>query len=144
MDISLSHCLADLYTFAGEDCNDGVEEYFEVNAQGNVFYVEEVVLQSLNHFFDRGSVAEFDHAPRSDAGSHLVNEVVEGHLSSDLGGIELALGARSDDGHIAADYVPELWQFVETVLAEGAADFGDAIVVEGRKLGAIGLGINVH
>ena len=61
-------------------------------------------------------------------------------LDDDLG----ALRPRADEGHVAANDVPELRQLVDVRASQDPADAGDPVVVRLRPLGAVALGVDAH
>ena len=127
-----------------EDDDDGVDKYFEVGGDGHVVEVEEVVAEAFDHFIDVGGVAVFYLTPRGDAGFDALEEEVFGGAADDLVDVELPFGARTNEGHGAAEDVPELGYFVEADFAHEASEGGDAGVVVFAEGGACAFGVDVH
>ena len=123
----------------------GVKYYLGVEQKRDVFDVEQVVAHTFEHLVDIGGIAVFDHSPRGDAGAHLVEDDVGGVARHDGVDEKLALGPWSDERHVAAKHVPELWELVEAVFTQEGAEGRDAAVaVDGKERLAVGLGVDTH
>ena len=133
-----------LFAAALDDDLDGVDHDLEVGGDGHVVEVEEVVAEALNHFVDGGGVAVFDLSPGGDAWFDALEEEVFGGAADDLVDVELAFGAWADDGHGAAEDVPELGYLVEADFAHEASEGCDAGVVVFAQGGAALFGVDVH
>ena len=108
--------------------------------------VVEVELEAAQHLLHGVGVAVVERGVGGDAWTHLIEVGVVGVVLHDLVDVELALGARSDEGHVAHEHIPELRQFVEVVLAQCAANGGETrvAIVAGKELRTLGFGVGVH
>ena len=107
--------------------------------------IEEVVAQAAEHLLDSVGVAVVESGVGGDTRTYLVEVAITGVALHNPVDVEFALRSRSDKGHLAAEDVPELGQFVEMVLTQELADLGHAFVlaagIQGR---ACLLGIGLH
>src|SRR5699024_1490247 len=80
-------------------------------------------------FFPRDIIAAADLCQASDAGL----DVVPSHL---FRGVEFEVFHQErtwpDQGHVALEHVPELWQLVQAELADQLAESADSLVVRHR------------
>lgn len=112
------------------DGHFGGEDFFDVDAVGVGGGSEEAVLVFVA---EAGFGAE---AGREEEGGPHFGTVV-----FDVAG---NFGAGADEGHVAAEDVPELGDFIEAKAAEAAADAGDAPVVAGGDEAAFAIGMDAH
>ena len=126
----------------GDEDLDGLDHDDEVLEQAVVLDVHEVV----DEFVVRGGVVlGEDLGEAGDAGLDVVAVGVLGILLGELLDEVRALGARTDEAHVAVEDVPDLRQFVEAGGADEGADARDARVVVGRELRAgVLLGVDAH
>src|SRR5690349_12638593 len=95
---------------AMEPAQHGKPHDLEVERQRPVLDVVEIELDAL---FERCVAAPaVDLGPAGDASLHLVAEHVGRNAVLELLDEERSLGARPDDGHVAAEHVPELRHLV--------------------------------
>ena len=105
---------------AVQAAQDGEPHDLEIERQRPVLDVVQVELDAL---FERRVAAPAVHLrPAGDAGLDLVPQHVLRDAVLELFDEERPLGPRADDGHVAAQHVPELRQLVEVEPAQPAAD----------------------
>src|SRR5205823_5084757 len=76
--------------------------------------VLDVIEVELDAFFERGVAAPAVHLrPAGDAGLHFVPEHVLREAMLELVDKERPLGPRPDNGHIALEDVPNLWELIQ-------------------------------
>ena len=136
--------------FAEQQGGDGLEQEFDIHPHGlglDIFHIQ-------LHLLLEGDLRTARDLPGAgDAGDDLEPAAVGQGILIDLRGHR---GARTDQGHIALEDVPQLGQFVDGGLADESADAGDPRVVPHleedtalhlvpcQQLGLAGLGIGVH
>ena len=107
--------------------------------------VVEVVVQARDHLVDGVRIAVVERGVGGHAGAYLVEEGVARVALHDLVDVELPLGPRADEGHVAAEDVPQLRQLVEVMLAQELADARQALVAAlPVELWPGGLGVERH
>src|SRR4051794_38838759 len=97
---------------AEDDDLGGVEQDYKIEENGKVLHVIQIVLKLLTRFLDGSGVWVADLRPAGDARRHQRTELVVGQLLLELVDERRALGARTDDAHVAADDVDDLRQLV--------------------------------
>ena len=74
-----------------------------------------VIQVELNSFFKRGvATPATDLRPPCNPGFHLMLEHIQGNLFSNFLDHPRPFRPRSHDTHVPFQYIPELWQFIET------------------------------
>src|SRR5438445_10924450 len=120
---------------------EGLQENLQVEAETPPLDVVEITLDPL---LDRCvAPPAVERGPARDPRLHLVAEHVAGHAAPELLHEARALGARSDEAHLAAQHVEELGQLVEARASQEDAERRAAWVVRARPYGP-GLRLGVH
>src|SRR6185312_6627667 len=91
----------------------GLKKDEQVQPNGTVLDVEEVVLQFFPGVIEAGAVVAADLSPAGDAGAHGVAHVVVGDGAAELLDEAGALGPGADDAHAALQHVPELRHLIQ-------------------------------
>ena len=105
----------------------------------------EVVVQAIDHLFDGVGVAVIERCIRGDTGTNLIEIRIAVVFLHDLVDVVLAFRARTDEGHVAAEDIPKLWEFVKMVLAQHFPDLGQAVVgFSAGELRTAVFGVDAH
>jgi UDP-glucuronate 4-epimerase len=127
-----------------QDRQDGAPHDHQVQAEGAVLHVVEVVAQ-LGAGLDRARrVPVSNLRPARDARSNVVPKLVQGDLVIELVGEHQLLRPGSDDAHFTPQHVPELRQLVQSVLPKEGTYWGDARVAIQREGTTVLLGVRDH
>lgn len=116
----------------------------QVEPDGQVFDVVEVVFEFFHGVFDAGGVALLDLGPAGDAGFDSVAPLIKGDLALKLLYKLDLFGTGTDDAHVALQNIPQLRQLVQAEAAQDTAHGSDTIIIVAGKLGAISLCVNPH
>ena len=95
-----------LFSFPCQYDLDAVKHDLEIESEGYIFYVQQVEGHSLYHFFHRGSVTEFDHAPTGQSGFYLEQVFIFRVLYDDLVDVVLPFGSRAHEAHLTHQDIP--------------------------------------
>ena len=119
--------------------DEGQEEDLDVEPDGPVFNIVEVVLRTGGEV---GVAAEaVDLGPAGHAGFDDVARLVVRDRVREVGDVVRAFGARADEAHVAAEDVPVLREFVEVPAAHEGAEAEEAgVVARGALLRGVGRG----
>lgn len=121
---------------------EGFDDDFDVEAEGPVLEIEEVVGDS---FLDTGVAPEAVHlGPARDAGFVEMAPHVAFDLVLELFDIMGAFGARADNAHVSGKDIEELREFVQVPFAEEGPDGGAAGIVGACPAGALEFGVGAH
>ena len=127
------------------DVAEGLDEYLGVKPPGAVFQVVEVEFQSSQHLRHGICIAVVECGVGGDTRTNLVEVLVARVVLHDLVDVELALGTRTDERHVADEDIPELRKLVEVVRSQEGTHLGEArVTAHLQEVGAILLGINAH
>ena len=88
--------------------NKRVQDDLEIEGEGAVFDVEEVVAHALDHFIYVFGITELHHAPGGESWFYFVEVFVVLVLFTDNINEMLSLGPWANQRHIAYEYVEEL------------------------------------
>src|SRR5262245_51102545 len=110
-----------------EGANQGQPHDLDIESYRPVLDVIQIVLDALLE--RRVAAPAVDLGPSRNAGLDLVAQHVLRNAVLELLDEERPLRARTHDGHVALQHVPELRPFVEVVAAQERADPGCAVVV---------------
>ncbi len=122
---------------AGEDYADGAEDDLEIEPEVPFFDVGHV---EGDVAVKRGIAAALHLPETGDAGGDIETAEMAGLVLHDFAGDG---GTRSDDTHVATKDIEELRQLVERILAENAAEPGDARIIGDLEEHAVTL-VHVH
>ena len=103
----------------------GLEEHLDVNLQTAIAHIKQLERLTFAALV-LGVIARYGLPPAGDARRHgekLDYGIVIGH---ELVGFD---GARTDDAHLALEYVPELRNLIERSLAQKLANLGNTWIV---------------
>lgn len=118
---------------------------FRIEKPGAVFQIEKVVAQTAQHLLKGVGVAVVEGGIGGDTRANLEQVTVAGIALHNLVDVELALGAGTDEGHIATKHIPQLGKLVQVVLTQELAHTGEPHVLTARiECGAVLLGIEPH
>ena len=138
-------CTCRLEYLSEHDVDECLDENLGVEPPAAVLEVVEVEFEAAEHLLHGVGVAVVERGIGSHAGTYLVEIDVARVVLDDLVDVELALGARTDEGHVALHHIPQLGQLVEMVQAKEKAHTGHArfvlMLVEGWP---VFFGIDTH
>ena len=123
---------------------EALKEDFEIHCERHVFDVEYVVFQALDHLIHVFRITVFHLAPRSNPRTHAMEVTIVRSALFDEFDEVASLGTWANKRHFANQHIVELWQFVQSRLAQKATYRCYAVIVSRTKLWSIALGIGHH
>ena len=76
---------------------------FKIQGQGNIFYINQVIFHSFNHFINVFCVTELYHPPGSDPWFYFKQVFEIGSNLQDAADIELPFRSWADQAHLTPD-----------------------------------------
>ena len=111
------------------DHADGFHQDAEVQRQGHVLDVVQVVFQLGAGILDGGPVGEIDLRPARDAGPDGMPDGIVGHLGRQVPDELGPFGSRADEAHFPSEHVDQLRQLVDAELPDPLPDPGGPGIV---------------
>src|ERR1700757_2487465 len=123
----------------------GLERDPEIQTEGSVLNIEEIVLELLASVFECVAVFVLNLSPTCNPWPHSVTDAVIGNFFAEPLNKFRALGAWTYKVHVSFEHAPELRNFVETGGAQELANPRDTRIIVGGPGGAgVGFGILAH
>jgi hypothetical protein len=130
------------FTLAGEGGLDGEEQDFQVEQEGHVVDVGEVIAEFM---LDGGVIEAVDLRQSGHAGANRFAQAVGGNASGEFFGKEGAFGTGSDEAHFTFENIDQLGEFIQMPAAQEAPNAGDpGIVLTGEDGSGLLFRIMVH
>ena len=107
----------------------GKDHDLKIHEQGHVFYIEEVIFKTLDHFINIHSIAIFYLSPGSDPRFHFMQVNVVGGSLYDLVNKILSFGPWSDKRHLTFQYIPEIGYFIQFPLSHEFTEICEPSVI---------------
>src|ERR1700691_3636774 len=128
-----------------QDDFDGLEHDQQIQTEGSVLDIKQVVLQFLSRVFQRVAVLVLHLCPARDARPHHVPYAVVGDIPAQPLHKFRPLRARTYKMHVALQHAPQLRNFIEPRNAQELARARDSrIIVQGPGCPCIRFGVHSH